>query len=753
MNQTVSLYLDQISQYWAAWMVGMFWQVALLVVCAAVVTWLLRRRSAAWRYCVWSLVLVRLVVPPGLALPSGWGWWLRPSLESQVADLSLDDTPVDKQTRTIPADGQPVVPLDARSSPRIDTPIEQSRHSDAVSGAPTSDGTASNLVTAKNEKDRPADGEQLESDDQVVSDNQASVNGAAASSTARSSLSWSLLLMLAWLGIVVTRLGMLLMAMLQVRVWVARARLIVEPSLNCILAEACLRVGLRRRVELKNSEACTTPLVVGSFRPVILLPSSVLEQLDEEEILAVFVHELNHVRRWDGLVNLLQCILGTLYFFHPLVWWSNRQINRLREDACDEATVTNIESRRPFGMAIVKVAEILGYAAPPLALGMLDGKSPTRQRLDRILDPNLRHQSRIGAWGLVSVVVLGLVVIPGATRPILKPSRELVDANNAAIELPVVEDDQPARDEPRSDLRPIVDQVVAPGEEPSVAIAAPVTNESTAPAEAVALAPRLRYRWKKGDTYAYEVEIKISKGDEIETFTGVPVYHVEEVAPQQTTLVFSGRLDSRRTNETGRVLPPAMHRISPFSPLTALSGSGTAGRHSLAVSRTGEIVEVEGDSHLPYQLGNVSRLIFDRLPEEPCRRWQATDKLTVIVEDGDGFPGGMRFAPRSPFRGSLGSPFNARSSGQRLYFTRVATYSIEQQDGPVIQITSDLDIRSTEQFEDEPQWISAGTAKIAFDAIRGIPITKHIQLTTTSTTGMVINAEMTLRLQSGADND
>ena len=152
------------------------------------------------------------------------------------------------------------------------------------------------------------------------------------------------------------------------------------------------RVGIRRRVELRNSESCTTPVVVGWSRPVILMPSLVLERLERDEMLAVFAHEVNHVRRGDGIVNLLQGILGTLYFFHPLVWWANRELRRLREDACDEATVTCLQRRRPFGMAIVKVAEILGYAAPPLSLGVLDGKTPTQQRLRRILDPNQNHR-------------------------------------------------------------------------------------------------------------------------------------------------------------------------------------------------------------------------------------------------------------------------------------------------------------------------------------------------------------------------
>jgi beta-lactamase regulating signal transducer with metallopeptidase domain len=149
--------------------------------------------------------------------------------------------------------------------------------------------------------------------------------------------------MLGWLGIAAARLGMLLTAAVQVRVWARRADSIDDPRLWQMLDECRERMRVTKLVDLRNSEACSTPLVVGFRQPTILLPSAVLERLDEAELRSVFIHELNHVKRWDGVVNVLQGVLGAIYFFHPLVWLANNHIRKLREDACDELTVAQLD--------------------------------------------------------------------------------------------------------------------------------------------------------------------------------------------------------------------------------------------------------------------------------------------------------------------------------------------------------------------------------------------------------------------------
>ena len=81
------------------------------------------------------------------------------------------------------------------------------------------------------------------------------------------------------------------------------------------------------------------PGVIGSIRPVILLPVAVLTNLTPGQVEALLVHELAHIRRRDYAVNLLQTVAETLLFFHPAVWWVSSRIREEREHCCDDVAV------------------------------------------------------------------------------------------------------------------------------------------------------------------------------------------------------------------------------------------------------------------------------------------------------------------------------------------------------------------------------------------------------------------------------
>ena len=79
---------------WWAWMWPMFWQVGLLIVLIGLVDLLIRRRF--WpqvRYALWLLVLVKLILPPGLALPTSLTSALGPLAKGIVRQQSVHSGP------------------------------------------------------------------------------------------------------------------------------------------------------------------------------------------------------------------------------------------------------------------------------------------------------------------------------------------------------------------------------------------------------------------------------------------------------------------------------------------------------------------------------------------------------------------------------------------------------------------------------------------------------------------------------------
>jgi bla regulator protein BlaR1 len=77
-------------------------------------------------------------------------------------------------------------------------------------------------------------------------------------------------------------------------------------------------------------------MVIGNLKPVILMPIGLLTALTTEEVEAILMHELAHIKRRDYLVNLLQSLMEIVFFFNPAVLWISQLIKAERENCCDD---------------------------------------------------------------------------------------------------------------------------------------------------------------------------------------------------------------------------------------------------------------------------------------------------------------------------------------------------------------------------------------------------------------------------------
>lgn len=248
---------------------------------------------------------------------------------------------------------------------------------------------------------------------------------------------------------------MLTTAWLTIRRWVNEARVIEDQRLLGVWHSACKKASITSPPGLRDSQFCSTPLVVGTWSPTVLIPSSVLECLHDDELETVFIHELMHVRRHDASIRMAASLMGAIYFLLPWVWIANWRLRRLCEDACDETTVIALRGRRKsYGSAILKTAEIIGYEPPRFALGMRDSHRSPRQRLERLLDARLPLHPTSTLRTTCLLTVMALVLLPGGARPPLTRAADRgtdASASVAPIKPPIVLD--PATTEARPPLK------------------------------------------------------------------------------------------------------------------------------------------------------------------------------------------------------------------------------------------------------------------------------------------------------------
>ncbi len=139
------------------------------------------------------------------------------------------------------------------------------------------------------------------------------------------------------------------------------------------------RLGLRSPVPLRESPRVHGPLIVGWFRPMLVLPLGMLQSLPGLQIEALLLHELAHVHGRDPLIHLLQRAVETLLFYHPAVWWVSEQIRREREHRCDDRVIEAQGEGHSLAEALVTLAERM-QSAEPLALAATDGSVASRVR-------------------------------------------------------------------------------------------------------------------------------------------------------------------------------------------------------------------------------------------------------------------------------------------------------------------------------------------------------------------------------------
>jgi beta-lactamase regulating signal transducer with metallopeptidase domain len=172
------------------------------------------------------------------------------------------------------------------------------------------------------------------------------------------------------------------------------------------LAALSDQLRLSRPIRLLESCLVDAPMVLGHFRPIILMPVGLLMGLPAGQIEAILLHELAHIRRYDYLVNVLQRSVEGLLFYHPAVWWMSWVIRTERENCCDDVVVAMSGNAHEYAVALATLEQNRWSGRDP-AVAATGGSLVKRIR--RLLYP----QSPNGAWTplLAAVILMAIAAV------------------------------------------------------------------------------------------------------------------------------------------------------------------------------------------------------------------------------------------------------------------------------------------------------------------------------------------------------
>lgn len=183
-------------------------------------------------------------------------------------------------------------------------------------------------------------------------------------------------------------------------------------------------LGIGRRVAVRMHPDLQVPAVVGMLRPIILLPAASITGLTTQQLEAVLLHELAHIRRHDLVVQFGQMLVEAVLFFNPVVWWISRQVRIEREACADSAAAGALGEPDRYVQVLADWAERLrsGVAAGQGALpangglgfaGKGEYEHSLLDRARRLLVPGYHPELKL-PWSTVAGLLLaGAVLLSG----------------------------------------------------------------------------------------------------------------------------------------------------------------------------------------------------------------------------------------------------------------------------------------------------------------------------------------------------
>ena len=147
------------------------------------------------------------------------------------------------------------------------------------------------------------------------------------------------------------------------------------------------QLGIKGHVQFLQSGIVKVPTVIGHFKPIIFFPLGALTALPPEDVEAILMHELAHIRRRDYLVNLLQHFAEIIFFFNPAVLWVSDLIKTERENCCDDIALQQMDNKKTYINALVSFQEF-DATLPVYATAFSNKKEYLLQRVKRIVYNN-----------------------------------------------------------------------------------------------------------------------------------------------------------------------------------------------------------------------------------------------------------------------------------------------------------------------------------------------------------------------------
>lgn len=410
-------FLSRSSEVWWNWVTEATWQSTIVGIVLLAIVSLGQRWSSPLRYALLLVVLLKFSVPPLISAPTGvfgiLGSLSRGDDSKVVSELESGSN-VPNSSDEVADDSNGFVKYEMFS------PRESLETDSRFVGDHSKPGNLHVETLAEN-----SHGSDQPNSNLVAGKGSVTQAGSSIWMTLRGR--WRVGLMLLHFAGSVFVVASILRQVMRLKTLIRQAGSISASMIQLRCDELQQMLQIRRPVRLVMSSKTTSPMAFGVLSPTIVLPSDVAT-MSPNDLTSILAHELLHLRRRDSWVNWLQLMVAAVWWFNPVVWVLNRSVRQVREDCCDDALlVSGITTNVDYCETLLRiVSKPDHHFRSGLTCSMAGRLHPIGGRLRRIMDTRLPRAIKLSTFGLVVVLLVAGIVLPGRASAIASSSADTV---------------------------------------------------------------------------------------------------------------------------------------------------------------------------------------------------------------------------------------------------------------------------------------------------------------------------------------
>lgn len=180
------------------------------------------------------------------------------------------------------------------------------------------------------------------------------------------------------------------------------------------------RLGIKKPVHIWISEYVTSPVTVGFLKPMILVPMAAMNHLSPQQLEAVLLHELSHIRRYDYLLNLALNIIQTILYYNPFVKAFVKTVEREREKSCDEIVLQFQYNSFEYASALLTL-EKANYVPKVLTMASGGKRDDLLHRIEKIMGVKKKQTfsfNKVSGFiaGILCIFIINGLIILGQAQ-------------------------------------------------------------------------------------------------------------------------------------------------------------------------------------------------------------------------------------------------------------------------------------------------------------------------------------------------